>query len=177
MTRYHPLLVALHWLIALMIVMALIFGGAFLAEMPNDDPAKIDGLRAHMSLGMAVLVLMLIRLATRLFTAKPPPAGTGNALLDKAGAATHWLFYILVIAMAGSGLATARMAGLPDIVFGGSGAPLPEDFGIYPPRIAHGILATLIGLLLLLHVAAALYHQFLRKDGLFRRMWFGDRQA
>ncbi|MDJ0825379.1 MAG: cytochrome b/b6 domain-containing protein [Rhodobacter sp.] len=177
MTRYHPFLVALHWLIALMIILALIFGSTQLAGMPNDDPAKIAGLRAHMSLGIAVLVLMLIRLATRLFTAKPPHASTGNALLDRAGVATHWLFYILVIAMAGSGLATARMAGLPEIVFGGSGAPLPEDFRIYPPRIAHGIIATLLGLLLLLHVAAALYHQFVRKDGLFARMWFGDRRA
>ncbi len=175
MTRYHPLLVALHWLIALLIIVALVFGNFRLAEMPNDDPEKLFALRAHMSIGIIVLFLMLFRLATRALSAKPPHASTGNALEDKLGVATHWLFYLLVFAMAGSGLTTAVMAGLPDIVFGGSGAPLPEDFSIYPPRVAHGIIATLIGLLLLLHIAAALYHQFVRKDGLFRRMWFGDR--
>ncbi len=42
---------------------------------------------------------------------------------------------------------------------------------------AHGVIATLLGLLIAAHVAAGLYHQFIRKDGLFGRMWFGDRNA
>lgn len=175
MTRYHPLLVALHWLIALLIIVALVFGSLRLSEMSNDDPGKLFALRAHMSIGIAVLFLMLVRLAIRIFSEKPPHARTGSSLVDKLGVVTHWLFYLLVIAMAGSGLATAIMADLPSIVFGGSGGPLPEDFSIYPPRIAHGIIAKLIGLLLLLHVAAALYHQFVLKDALFSRMWLGNR--
>ena len=175
MTRYHPLLVALHWLIALLIIVALVFGSLRLSEMPNDDPGKLFALRAHMSIGIAVLFLMLARFAIRIFSEMPPHASTGNLLADRLGVVTHWLFYLLIFAMAGSGLATAILAGLPSIVFGGSGDPLPEDFSIYPPRIAHGIIATLIGLLLLLHVAAALYHQFVRKDALFSRMWFGNR--
>ncbi len=177
MTRYHPLLVALHWLIALMVIVALVFGSLRLTAIPNDDPEKLFALRAHMSIGIMVLLLMLVRLATRSFSEKPPHASTGNALTDRLGVLTHWLFYLLIFAMAGSGIAMASMAGLPAIVFGGSGTPLPEDFSIYPPRIAHGIIATLIGLLLLLHVAAALYHQFVLKDGLFSRMWFGDRNG
>jgi cytochrome b561 len=175
MARYHPLLVALHWLIAVLIIIALVFGSLRLSEMQNDDPEKLFALRAHMSIGIAVLFLMLVRLAMRIFSEKPPHATVGHPLADRLGVVTHWLFYLFVFAMAGSGIATASMAGLPSIVFGGSGAPLPEDFSVYPPRIAHGIIATLIGLLLLLHVLAALYHQFVRKDALFRRMWFGDR--
>lgn len=177
MTRYHPVLVALHWLLALMIVAGLLAGGLVLSETPNSDPAKIGVLRAHMTLGLAILVLMLLRLGLRLFTARPPAADAGHPALNRAGAAAHWLLYLLVIAMAVSGIATARLAGLPDIVFGGSGAPLPPDFGIYAPRAAHGLVATLLGLLILAHVAAALYHQLVRKDRLFARMWFGARRG
>lgn len=177
MTRYHPLLVALHWIVALLVIIALVFGSLRLTTLPNDDPEKLLALRAHMSIGITVLVLMLIRLVTRVFTAKPPHASTGNATADKVGVATHWLLYLLVFGMVGSGMATARAADLPAIVFGGSGAALPEDLRIYAPRVAHGIIANLLGLFLLLHVVAALFHQFVRKDALFARMWFGRRSG
>lgn len=175
MTRYHPFLVVLHWLLALMIILGLVMGSNVLAATPNDDPFKLVSLRMHMGMGMAILVLMLIRLATRLFTAKPPHADIGSPLINRLGVAAHWLFYIIVIAMCASGLAIANMAGLPEIVFGGSGAALPVDFNAYPPRRAHGALATLLMLLILGHVAAGLWHQYGRKDGLFARMWFGER--
>ncbi len=177
MTRYHPLLVVLHWLLALMIIGGLIMGGNVLAETPNDDPFKLTSLKMHMGMGLAILALMLVRLITRLRTAKPPHADIGNAALNKVGSWTHWAFYLVVIAMCLSGIAISQMAGLPAIVFGGSGAPLPVDFSAYPPRAAHGILALILKLLILGHVAAFLYHQFVRKDGLFSRMWFGDRNA
>ena len=177
MTRYHPFLVVLHWLLALMIIGGLVAGTFVLNATPNRDPFKIISLRMHMSLGMAIGVLMLGRLAVRAFTKKPPHAATGNALLDKLGVLTHWAFYIIVLAMVGSGLATANMADLPAIVFGGSGEPLPEDFSAFPPRKAHGALASLLMAMVALHVAAGLWHQFGRKDHLFRRMWFGNREG
>ena len=177
MTRYHPLLVTLHWLLALMLLGGLVMGNFVLAATPNDDPFKLISLRMHMGAGIAILVLMLIRLVVRLVTAKPPEADIGNPLLNMLGRLTHWLLYLVVIALAASGLATANMAGLPPIVFGGSGDPLPPDFAAFPPRGAHGALAALLGLLLLGHVAAALYHQYVRRDGLFGRMWFGRRDG
>jgi cytochrome b561 len=79
--------------------------------------------------------------------------------------------------MAASGIATAVQAGLPGIVFGGSGAPLPESFGIYRPRVVHGVIAKLLVALAAVHVLAALYHQFVRKDSLLSRMWFGRTRA
>lgn len=176
-TRYHPLLVALHWLMALMITVALIMGSQFLAEMPNDDPEKIFALRGHMGVGIALLVLVLVRLVLRLATAKPAHADIGNETLNKGAIAAHWAFYAVIIAMCASGIAMARMAGLPEIVFFGSGDPLPESFYDYPPRYAHGILATLLAALIVGHVAAGLYHQIVRKDRLFSRMWFGNRQS
>lgn len=177
MKRYHPLLVSLHWLLAALVIGALIMGGFVLSKTPNDDPSKLLGLRMHMGIGIAILVLMLVRLVTRLRTATPPHVSTGNAALDKAGIWTHWAFYLVVIAVCASGIATARLTGLPDIVFGGSGAPLPESFEGIAPRRAHGILTKILGLLILGHIAAAIFHQHVRRDGLMARMWFGNRKG
>jgi len=176
MKRYHPFLVVLHWLLAVMIIMGLVMGGNVLSATPNTDPQKLLYLKMHMSAGILILVLMLVRLVIRFMTAKPPHADIGNGLLNKLGSATHYFFYLVVILMAGSGFAIANMAGLPDIVFGGSGVALPESFSEYPPRIAHGVLGVVLTLLIVGHVLAFLYHQFIRKDDLFSRMWFGQRR-
>jgi cytochrome b561 len=174
-SRYHPLLVALHWLLAVLIIAALIAGFFALAAMPNSDPDKISVLRQHMAGGMLILALMVIRFIVRMLTARPAAATTGYPLLDRIAPVTHYGFYVLILLMAGTGFATALLAGLPDIVFAGSGAPLPPTFTIYPTRVAHGYIAMLLVGLITLHVLAALYHQFVRKDGLFRRMFFGRR--
>jgi cytochrome b561 len=176
MPRYHPALVALHWLLALLIIAELLFGWLVLSETPNSDPTKVGILLPHMAIGMGVLALMLIRLVIRWRSAKPPEADTGFAALNRVGGLTHWVIYAVVIGMSLSGFALSLAAGLPDIVFAGSGDPLPVDFSAYAPRAVHGLLATFLGLLLALHIAAALYHQFIRKDGLFARMWFGARR-
>jgi cytochrome b561 len=77
--------------------------------------------------------------------------------------------------MVSSGYATALLAGLNRIVFQKSGEPLPASFNVYPSFIAHGTIAALLTAFIALHVLAALYHQFVRRDGLFRRMFFGRR--
>ncbi|WP_425037323.1 cytochrome b [Primorskyibacter sp. S187A] len=177
MRRYHPLLVTLHWLLAVMVIGGLVMGTFALAATPNDDPFKITALTMHMGMGVLILVLMIFRLIVRFATSKPPHADIGNALLNKGAIAAHWVFYFLVIAMCLSGLATANIAGLPAIVFGGSGEPLPANFDDIPPRVAHGIIATLLGLLILAHILAGFYHHYVRKDGLLGRMWYGQRDA
>ncbi len=175
MKRYHGLLVALHWLLAIMIIMGLIMGGRVLSATPNSDPDKLFYLQMHMSMGILILALMVIRLIVRFSTKKPAHADIGNAFFNRLGVATHYVFYLAVFLVCASGLAIAGMAGLPDIVFGQSGAPLPADFSEYPPRGAHGVLTKLLFLVIVGHVLAFLYHQFVRKDGLFSRMWFGKR--
>ena len=64
-SRYQPVLVALHWLVALMIIGLLCLGFFVLADMPNTDPRKLDILVWHMSGGMCVLVLMILRVIIR----------------------------------------------------------------------------------------------------------------
>lgn len=171
--RYHPVLVALHWILVIMVLMALVVGGPMMADLQNTDPTKLSGLTGHMIWGIVVGVLFVIRLITRLKTQKPPKADAGNAVLNLGAQIAHWGLYLLPLAMVASGLGIAFSAGLFDIAFGGSGAPLPEDFSIYPTRVAHSVLGTALLVLILAHVAGWAYHQFFLRDGLFSRMWFG----
>lgn len=175
MNRYHPILVALHWILALMMILGLVMGGNVLSSTPNTDPQKLVYLKIHMSAGITILLLMVIRLVVRLLTKKPTHADIGSSLLNRLGVATHYLFYLLVILIGVSGLVTANLAGLQDVVFGNSGAPLPATFDNFPPRIAHGVLGFVLLLVIIGHVSAFLYRQFIRKDALFSRMWFGKR--
>jgi cytochrome b561 len=87
----------------------------------------------------------------------------------------HFGLYAVVVATVATGYATGILAGLPAIVFQRTGAPLPASFMPYPTFVAHGWLAALLASLIVLHVAAAVYHQVVRKDGLLRRMAFGRR--
>ena len=173
--RYHPLLAALHWLLAFFLIALLAGGTLSLKTVPNASAEKLNLLRMHMVMGGSILALMLLRLVARLATEHPPAASTGNALLDRLAPWVHWVLYGLVFVMAGSGIAMAALAGLPDIVFSGAGQ-LPVDFSAYPQRAVHGIVAKLLMLTIALHAAAALYHHFIKRDGLLSRMWFGRRR-
>ncbi len=161
--------------LAVLIVAMLTLGFFGLAPMSSTDPQKIGVLRIHMAGGMLILALMVIRFMVRMWTSKPAAAPPGHRLLDRLAPLAHHGFYVLVLLMAVTGYATAILAGLPAIVFGGSGAPLPASFAIYPTRIAHGYLAALLVALIAGHVLAAFYHHFVKKDGLFGRMFFRRR--
>lgn len=171
--RYHPLLVALHWLLAALIVAALAIGFFGLATTPNSDPQKMDILQLHMAGGMLILALMCIRFIVRLRTSRPENTAGDRGFLKRITQISQYGFYVLVLSVAMTGYTTAILAGLPEIVFSRSGDPLPPSLLIYPTRIAHGYLAVILAGLILLHLFTVLYHQFVVKDGLFRRMSFG----
>src|SRR5262249_31692115 len=134
-SRYHPVLVVLHLLLALFIIAALALGALVMAKLPNSDPMKLEALRSHMAGGVLILALMLVRLFVRMRTAHPPTASTGNSLLDMVAWASHRLFYGLVIVMAASGMTMALQAGLLDVVYGGHRPP-PPCLWILPIRPA-----------------------------------------
>jgi cytochrome b561 len=171
-SRYQPVLVALHWLLALMIIGLLCLGFFVLADMPNTDPKKLDILVWHMAGGMFVLVLMILRVIIRLRSARPATATTGSPLLDRLSSIAHAGFYVIVFLMIASGWFTGWLI---SGVFQHNGETLPSTFAVFPSFRAHAVLATLLAILIAGHIAAAFYHQFVLKDGLFRRMWFGER--
>ena len=173
-SRYHPTLVVLHWALALLIIAALALGALVMGKIPNASPMKVEALRSHMAGGMAILVLMLIRMVIRVRSAHPAPASAGHPLLDWLAWASHRLFYVTVIAMAGSGIVMALQTGLFDTVFFGHGL-VPADFWVFPVRGVHYALSRLLMTLITMHIVAALYHAFVLRDGLLSRMFFGRR--
>ena len=86
-SRYHPLLVALHWILAVLIIAALALGALVMVKIPNTDPMKLEALRSHMIGGSLILVLMSIRLVVRVRTGLPasPSAGHPAAQIDWPG--------------------------------------------------------------------------------------------
>jgi cytochrome b561 len=174
--RYHPFLVVIHWLLAVLIVSALALGALVMVRIPNSDPMKIEAVRSHMIGGSLILILMLVRLFVRVGTAHPAAAATGNSTLDRIARLSHRLLYVLVLGQAGSGLFLALQAGLPDIVFAGNGA-LPAHFWVFPVRSVHYAISRLLMALIALHVTGAVYHTLVLRDGLLRRMWFGRRDV
>src|SRR5579864_3204961 len=172
--RYHPALVVLHWALALLIIAALALGALVMVNIPNTSPMKLEALRSHMSGGMAILVLMLIRLVIRARTAHPAPVSAGHPLLDRMAWLSHRMFYGTVIIMAGSGIIMALQTGLFDTVFLGNGN-LPADFWAFPVRFVHYVASRILMTLIAVHVVAAFYHALVLRDGLLRRMFFGRR--
>lgn len=173
-TRYHPVLVVLHWILAFMITAALALGALVMVHLPSNAPMKYEALRSHMIGGVLILVLMGLRFTIRQLTAIPAPAPTGNSLLDRLAKLSHRGFYSLVLAQVITGLVMAFQAHLPQILLFGHGT-LPASFWTFPTRLPHYLISRMLMTLIAIHVAAALYHTFIRRDRLLRRMWFGKR--
>jgi cytochrome b561 len=168
--RYGAVAIAIHWLAALAILIALASG----FRMTSLDPAaKIAVLRVHAIAGVAVLLLTLARIAWWSAVDRKPDAVAGQPLLfARIAPAVHVLFYVVVLGMAASGIGMMALSGVGNVVFGDAGGALP-DFWRYPPRIPHGIGARVLISLFVLHVGGALYHQFVLRDRLLARMGLG----
>jgi cytochrome b561 len=172
--RYHSALVVLHWLLAAAILLAIGFGSLVLDGMANDNIHKPGLLRMHIVLGILILLFTIVRLVARARTARPAPVVTDKPLLDKLAVGIHHLLYTLTILAALAGLALAYSADLFAVLYQHVGH-LPKDFEGYLAHDIHGIIAyTLLGVIAV-HVAGALQHQFVLKDGLLSRMSFLSR--
>ena len=169
--RYHPVHVVIHWLMALLVLMMLGVGKIAMPGISPEDPQKVTVLQMHTYIGGAVAGLLIIRLILRFTTKRPAPADAGNAFLNWVGKAVHVLLYLLLIGMAVSGLGMFQLANLPEVFRGAQ--PYPPNFFDYLPRNGHGLISWLLLGLVALHFGAAMYHQFIRKDNLLGRMWFG----
>ena len=177
--RYTTVAVALHWTIAALII-GNIAGGLYMHELPDSDPNKFQIYQLHKSFGITVLLLSFARLAWRL--THPAPALPGNLKPWERIAAkvTHYGFYALMIGtpLLGWAMVSASPWGIPTKLFFVvpwphiPGLPNVEDKeaveGLF--KELHEIAAFAIIGLLLLHVAAAVKHHFVLKDGIVARM-------
>ena len=168
-TRHDGLTIMLHWLTALLVVVQFL-----LAEFWGFFPRHVHGLMivAHMSLGLVLTAVLVLRLAWRL-----RPGRTffddGAALLDTAARLTHRALYVLLAAVVAFGFLTRWTDDKPLSFFG---LLIPSPLGTFPRTTGHFVdqihdyLAWTIIVLAGLHAAAALLHHFYMKDGVLRRM-------
>jgi cytochrome b561 len=174
--RYSGVAMALHWLLALMLL-ALFIVGLYMADLPFS-PQRVKLYNYHKWAGIVVLTLSFLRLLWRL-THRPPelPAAIAQAMpawQHWAHHGTHYALYLLFFTVPLLGWAYSSAAGFPIVVFGV--LPLP-DFVAADKALAeaikpwHGYAAYAMAALVLLHVAAALKHQLVDRDGLMARMW------
>ena len=175
--RYHPALVSLHWLVTILIFATLLFAGeegegGFALSFGNFPPMGI-----HMILGITTLVLLIVRLFVRWFTKHPDWASAGNPLFDLVGRLTHIGLYFFTFAITITGIVMAWQRGWFDFIFGFGPAAGNFRRGGFSIGAFHGLSWAALFLLILLHVGAALYHQFLKRDNLLGRMWFGKQDA
>jgi cytochrome b561 len=169
-TRYTPVAITLHWLLALGL-----FGtfslGVYMHELPFT-PWRLKLYNWHKWAGVTILVLSFLRLAWRL-THRPPADPPMPDWQRKAAHAAHRLLYVLFFAVPLSGWAYSSAAGFPVVWFGV--VPLP-DFVPVNRDLAdvlkglHELFAMSLAAIVLVHVGGALKHQFFDRDGLLRRM-------
>jgi cytochrome b561 len=173
--RYHPVSIVLHWALGLALV--LIFGfGIYMADLPFS-PTRLKLYNWHKWAGISILVLSALRLLWRL--THPAPALPGKIAQAmpgwqlKAHHATHLALYALFFLVPLIGWAYSSAAGFPVVLFGQ--LPLPDLLGPDKDLAAlikpwHEISAFALAGLAALHIAAALKHQFIDRDGLLQRM-------
>ncbi len=168
-THFNALARTLHWLMAAMILATLFIGAAMVGSLEQ----RAGLLDIHRPLGVAILLLALVRLANRLRHAPPPLPADLPRWQANAAHASHWLLYALMLAQPLVGWAMVSAGGYPVTVFRGWDLPaiLPHDATSYGwLREAHGVLAWLLFATVLLHLAAALFHAWVRRDGVFSSM-------
>jgi cytochrome b561 len=180
-TRYGTVAMGLHWLIAALVITNICLG-LYFSELSRDNTNLFPLIQAHKSIGLTVLVLSIIRLVWRLINPVPPLPPGMNAFQRFAAHGTHYILYFLIIAIPLSGwaLVSSSPLGLPTMYFGwfqwphigfladlprAQKIPLRHDFGNI-----HFYLAWSAIVLVPIHVLAALYHQFIRRDDVLRRM-------
>lgn len=149
-TGYSTLQIVLHWLIAVLILVAWFSAEGAEEALEAVEDGGTAGFVPHVAFGLAILTLVILRLLVRLSRGAPAAPGVPGSLQVRAAEWGHRLIYLLMIAVPMGGI-SVWFLGL--------------DVGEF-----HGLAANVLMIVALGHVLMALYHQYLLKDGLLRRM-------
>lgn len=171
--HFNLLARVLHWSMAAAILAMLFVGAAMVVSLQHREQL----LDLHRPLGLAILLLALVRLANRLRHAPPPLPDDLPRIQVWAATASHWLLYALMLAMPLIGWAMLSAGAYPVELFKGVNLPpilphSPQLYGMLRPL--HGVLAYVLFFTILAHLGAALYHAWIRRDGVFDQMAKGE---
>jgi cytochrome b561 len=163
---------ALHWLIAALAVIVVSFGWA-IGEAARNTPTRDYALLLHRSVGLTILALILFRAAWRSGHPAPPLPPSIQSWERALSRGTHFLLYLLFIGMPLAGYVNDAAAGHAVSVFGLISIPplMPENDRLSQLAIAvHLAGQYLVYLFVALHVAGALRHGLVKRDGVLDRM-------
>ncbi len=177
--RYNKVAIGLHWLLALAIL-GMVFLGGYMSDLPRTDAGKYPLYQWHKSIGIIILLLSVLRLVWRLMHKVPAMPATTPHWQKWAAKLAHFGLYGLMLGLPLSGWAmvSASPLNIPTVLFGIIPWPhlpiLPDlankaDYAKFFYE-THELLVTLFWFLLAAHVAAALYHHFILRDDVLRRM-------
>lgn len=176
-TSFHPLSRVLHWTMAALIL-AMLFIGVGMVSTVSERHTWL--LAIHKPLGMAILLLAIVRLLARWRLGTPALPADMPWLMRGVAQASHWLLYALMFAMPLIGWAMLSAGGYPvTVLHGWTWPPIAPEHGALFGwlRQAHGVLAYLFFLAILGHAGAALYHGLIRRDDVLPSMTVGVRDA
>ncbi len=166
---------ALHWLIVALLIVQFVLAWTMPEIRRNTKPETLINL--HLSFGALLLGLAAVRLGLRLIYGKPRPAAGLLPWEERSSQIVHWLLYLLLVVSPILGWINASWRGFPVTVFGLFELPklvATRATGFGWTGDVHGLLSNYLLLALVgLHTAAALYHYFIRRDGVLQRMWLG----
>lgn len=178
--RYSPVAMAFHWVLALLILVDFALAESFSRFNPGDALYFTWAYPAHMSLGMLVIIVGLGRIAWRLTHSYPPVSPDTGALLRVLARGAHWLLYVFMIVAPLSGWAVLSARKNPPVLIGMLHWPnIPfvaemtraQRVAIYNVVFPGHIWWSYIGMgIVALHVSAAFYHHYWRRDDALRRM-------
>jgi len=172
-TAYGLIAKLFHWLIFIMITIAVIAGN-FIDSLPKGQE-KIDFINTHKAIGIVILSLVLLRLLWKLINTTPDHVEGVSSAQSFLSDAMHWGLYVLMAAQPISGLLMSQASGYPVNVFGMGTVPTlvekSKDLaGIF--HEAHEIIWVLLVIAIVGHAAAALHHHFIAKNETLKRMSF-----
>jgi cytochrome b561 len=168
--QFGPMQRLLHWLMAICILAMLFIGVGMVSTIM---PTYLTLVSIHKPLGIAILVLALLRLAVRLRQGAPPLPSDLPEPMKLAAHLSHYALYLLMIGMPLIGWGMLSAAAYPVVLFEGVRLPaiLPQSDSLHALLwSAHFYLAFAFFALILLHIAAALFHLLVRRDGVFQTM-------
>ena len=172
--RYRKIVMWIHWITALLVICQVVIGVTFNRFLERGTPERMEMFTWHKTVGVTILLLALIRLAVRLLNPPPPYPSNYPKWQRFAAVWNHRLFYVLLIALPLTGLAAVsgraedgwvplqlglRLPAIP-------GIPRENEFGD-----VHEVLVWTTLALVVLHISAALYNQFLSSTNVADRMW------
>lgn len=169
MKQYSKRMVIIHWLTLVMLIVAWYFGHE-LDEARHETGATLTGYIVHALLGDVVLLLAILRLYFRSKDGTPP--ALGNTLMDTVAKGAHYLLYGLLLLLPVSGMMTIITSDVSKALQAGDAALLPKKFTGVPAHEVHEVLVTVLIVIVVLHILGAVWHQFIKKDGLMDRMSF-----